>query len=101
MPVALWWRFAEAEDARNFRDLLSQTHQRLAHFENDLASSHGDQRNITEELDCVSQPLLGVQQNPLSRQRFAMPKRKWQVPSRQKTPSPLIFPKTGLEIPKE
>ena len=78
-------------------------HQRLQfrlHFEHDLGAGCGEDRHIARELDRVAEPLLGMKQHGLARQRiFAEPQRLAAALLRRHAgaaPAPFVVGETAL-----
>src|SRR5437870_3818983 len=72
----------------------------LLAFDQDGRAPCLHERSVANELKCVSQSLLGMEQDRLSRQRLALPARLSEIARRKLAglPSPFIFGPPMLEV---
>ena len=73
MAVETRRRIAGSDDLRCAGDRAGKADERFRHLQHDLAAARRDRGDIADELQRIPEPLLGMDQNPLSGERVAGP----------------------------
>src|SRR5207302_2052697 len=106
MTIELRQLFATANDQRGALDPREQCRERRRHLENDLGAPGCNEWRVSNELDGIAEPLLGVEQDCLSFERLiAEPERLRKIPPPRREilhpPTPLEFLAASIEIAQQ